>query len=601
MKKHILGMIMAGAAVLSACEANVKPELIDETSDAIVFTASLGKDTKTYLDYDADAGVYKTKWAAGDAIAIMALQEDQTYDVRFSTISSGSGTTEGTFRSSARGIRYIGYYGNYSTVDDLSTGTILPYYLQYQYDRNLTNSDGTTSFSDYVFPMYAEGDSNHFEFKNLGAVLKMSLLGTDYIDNIVVRANVPISGAATIVPGNDDAPLHTVMIDSLSQNSITYYLRDYLSETEAKDCYIVLPAQTYTGGLEITINSAIGSMTKTISGNVVFERSQLRAIPAFTYVNEEMYNISVIGSMTGWSEDLDLDIKDNLFVGEITLNEDDEFKFRANYSWDYNLGSNDTIVLGEPVKLVPDGPNMKVPVAGNYRIELNLAEKTAIFTLLEEDIPFVETYDDLGTYENGSIVKVQGYVLANYARGFILNLNGEHDNSVLVYQGTDQSMYAPVIGNIVELIAEKTIYNGHLELKNIQYINVLDSSEQNWTANYYYNFIGSPASFDAFAYDRPVYVRFEGILEKSGNYWNIVVDGATRKGTLEFPYIDLTEYIGEPLVIDGWFIGTTSNETSSFFKVVFRQGYRGSNNVDGGNEDVTPGDDLIPDGTEVAM
>lgn len=382
MKKHILGMIMAGAAVLSACEANVKPELIDEASDAIVFTASLGKDTKTYLEYDADAGVYKTKWADGDGIIIMALQDDQTYSSATAYLTTGAGTSEGTFETSVSGSHYIGYYGMYS---ELSAGIIKPVFSQYQYDRKLT--DGNTSFSDFAFPMYAEGNSKHLEFKNLGAVLKMSLKGTDYIDNIVVRANVPISGEATIVPGNDDAPLHTVMDDSLSRNSITFYLRDYLSETEAKDCYIVLPAQTYTGGLEITINSAIGSMTKTISGNVVFERSQLRAIPAFTYVNEEMYNISVIGSMTDWKEDYDLDIKDNLYVGEITLNEDDMFKFRANHSWDYNLGSVDTIVLGEPINLVPDGPDMKVPVAGNYRIELDLAAMTAVFTLVEEEDP----------------------------------------------------------------------------------------------------------------------------------------------------------------------------------------------------------------------
>ena len=46
MKKHLLGMLMAGAAVLSACEANIHPEQTENESEAVVFTASLGKGTK---------------------------------------------------------------------------------------------------------------------------------------------------------------------------------------------------------------------------------------------------------------------------------------------------------------------------------------------------------------------------------------------------------------------------------------------------------------------------------------------------------------------------------------------------------------------------
>ena len=42
MKKHLLGMLMAGAAVLSACEANLHPELTENEPDVVVFTASLG-------------------------------------------------------------------------------------------------------------------------------------------------------------------------------------------------------------------------------------------------------------------------------------------------------------------------------------------------------------------------------------------------------------------------------------------------------------------------------------------------------------------------------------------------------------------------------
>ena len=587
MKKHLLGMLMAGAAVLSACEANLHPELTENEPDVVVFTASLGQGTKTYLDYDADAGVYKTKWADGDGILLLALQANQTYSSTNLTLTSGAGTTEGVFKSAISGNEYIAYYGRYESNSAVTSGVINPAFPSYQYDRKLSVADGTASFQDDAFPMYAEGESNHLEFKNLGAVLKMSLLGTDYIDNIVVKANVPISGYATIVRGSDDAPLHTVMIDSLSMNSITYYLKAQLSETEAKDCYIVLPAQTYTGGLKVTINSTLGSMTKTFSSDLVFQRSQLRAIPTLTYVNESYHSMGLISSASNWTEDCELVLKDNVYVGRVTLSEDEEFKFRANGSWDYNLGSYDAVVSGTVVNLVPDGPDMKVAVAGTYDVVLNLAEKTAVFTLVEEEIPVVSTYDELATFEDGSVVRAQGYVLAANSRGFIFNLNGTIDNSVFVYQGADQSMYAPKIGNIVELLAEKGTYGEHAELTNIKSVEIIDASEQDWTATHLVDLSKNPTAFDEFAYDRPVFVRMRGTLEKNGDQWNVVVGGATRKGSIEFPAWDLSGYIGQPIIVDGWYIGGTTSTLS----VVER--YISYGGVDGGStEDVVPGDDI---------
>ena len=587
MKKHLLGMLMAGAAVLSACEANLHPELTENEPDVVVFTASLGQGTKTYLDYDADAGVYKTKWADGDGILLLALQADQTYSSTNLSLTSGAGTTEGVFKSAISGNEYIAYYGRYESNSAVTSGVINPAFPSYQYDRKLSVTDGTASFQDNAFPMYAEGESNHLEFKNLGAVLKMSLLGTDYIDNIVVKANVPISGYATIVRGSDDAPLHTVMIDSLSMNSITYYLKAQLSETEAKDCYIVLPAQTYTGGLKVTINSTLGSMTKTFSSDLVFQRSQLRAIPTLTYVNESYHSMGLISSASNWTEDCELVFKDNVYVGRVTLSEDEEFKFRANGSWDYNLGSYDAVVSGTVVNLVPDGPDMKVAVAGTYDVVLNLAEKTAVFTLVEEEIPVVSTYDELATFEDGSVVRAQGYVLAANSRGFIFNLNGTIDNSVFVYQGADQSMYAPKIGNIVELLAEKGTYGEHAELTNIKSVEIIDASEQDWTATHLVDLSKNPTAFDEFAYDRPVFVRMRGTLEKNGEEWNVVVNGATRKGSIEFPAWDLSGYIGQPIIVDGWYIGGTTSTLSVVERYISYGGVDG-----GGTEDVVPGDDI---------
>ena len=63
MKKNHFGMFVAALAMLSACQP--KPEeyaAIPVESGTVQFTASLGADTKTHMEYDADSQVYKNLW-----------------------------------------------------------------------------------------------------------------------------------------------------------------------------------------------------------------------------------------------------------------------------------------------------------------------------------------------------------------------------------------------------------------------------------------------------------------------------------------------------------------------------------------------------------
>lgn len=81
---------------------------------------------------------------------------------------------------------------------------------------------------------------------------------------------------------------------------------------------------------------------------------------------------SVIGDVTGpgynWSNDMDLtyNATTNLWVGTADLHAG-QYKFRANHDWGLNYGMG--AVAG---KLDPAGPNIVLPVAGNYTITLNL-------------------------------------------------------------------------------------------------------------------------------------------------------------------------------------------------------------------------------------
>ena len=602
MKRKLIGMAIAAGAMLSACQTLENPAEFDAPvqDNATIFTADLGPQTKTYLDFDAESGVYKTKWADGDGIIILASQSDGTFKGASGYLVDGIGTTSGKFASNISGEHYLAFYGYRSNASNLANGEILPFFLEEQHSRQSADSTGVMtvekSFSDYAFPMYAESDSTVFQFKNLGGILKMSLTGTDYISSIYITSNsgVKMSGGSRIIM-NDNGGFTTEMVDSLSSDFVRYVLNAKLSETEATDCYIVLPPQTYTGGITIKINSASGQMIKTISSDFTLERSQIRAIPAFEYKNEETYSWAVIGSMSTWSEDIPMEFADDVYkLNDITLTEGDEFKFRANGDWAFNLGG---VSMPTPIgtydilPVIQDGGNFQVTTTGIYDIELDPVNGLASF-ICKDSYVECEDYDSVASLSDNTKVSVTGVVVATYKRGFILNIGYYWGNTILVYQGTDQSMYQPVIGNQVTVLCEKVTYNNLPELKNISNIRVIDASERNYMYGQYFD-LTSSADFDSFYWDRYDYVKFIGTLEYTGTYWNVNVDGATAHvGSIMSPDQDLTAFIGKKVLVGGWFCGF-SGSNGKFLNIVLREISEPS--TDSSTEDVTPGDDLLPD------
>lgn len=597
MKRKLIGMAIAAGAMLSACQTLENPTEFDAPvqDNATIFTADLGPQTKTYLDFDAESGVYKTKWADGDGIIILASQSDGSFKGASGYLVDGIGTTSGKFASDISGEHYLAFYGYRSSASDLSKGEILPFFRVEQYSRQSTDSTGVTaiekSFSNYEFPMYAESDSTVFQFKNLGGILKMSLTGTDYISSIYITSNsgVKMSGGSRIIM-NDNGGFTTEMVDSLSSDFVRYVLNAKLSETEATDCYIVLPPQTYTGGITIQINSVSGQMIKTISSDFTLERSQIRAIPAFEYRNEVTYSWGLVGSMTAWSEDIPMEFADDVYkLNDISLAEGDQFKFRANGSWAVNLGGVSMptpIGTNDILPVIQDGGNFLITTTGTYDIVLDPVNGLASFICKDSFVECAD-YDSVASLSDNTKVSVTGVVVATYKRGFILNIGYYWGNTILVYQGTDQSMYKPVIGNQVTVLCEKIMYNGLPELTNISSITVIDAGERNYMYGQYFD-LTSSADFDSFYWDRYDYVKFIGTLEYTGSYWNVNVDGATTHvGSIMFPDQDLTAFIGKKVFVGGWFCGFSGGK---YLNIVLREISEAS--TDGSTEDVTPGDDL---------
>lgn len=580
-------------ALLSSCETIVEQSISVEvlpTEGQTVFTATLGADTKTYLEYQD--GVYKTRWEADDQIFVLSTDSsDSTWWYDTPKLIEGAGTSTAKFAVGAnvRGDKFYAYYGQayYN-----STGKFYPVLQQYQYGSGAydNNLDG------YYFPMYAESNTTSFAFKNLCSILKVDLVGTDYIDNVIFTPNdptIPVAGKADLT-FVDNEPVLTFPEDSLTSHEICFYVRQDLSETEPVSCYISIPPQTYTGGFTLKINSNTGSMDVVVKEDVTFERSQIRSVPTIKYENQETNTWGLVGEMTAWASDIEM-TPDEQFqvIEEVYLEAGAEFKFRANCGWEVNLGAVAGYEAVAPDTVVPlayDGSNMYVTETGYYSVYLNVVDLQVYFEKIDtEEIVTCATYDEVAALPDDTMVMVQGFVFVPYGRGFVMNIGNYWNNCILVYQGTDQSMYTPVMGNEVALIARKTTYNNLPELTDIRSVEVLSDDQYDYGYNGYYN-LYDPEAFLNFNLGSYAYVKFAGTLKKSGNYYNVEVDGVTERiGSIEFPTQDLTEFLDKKVSVEGWFIGFASS--GKYLKVVLRS--IAFVDDDASTEDVVPGDDIV--------
>lgn len=323
MKKIIFGAA-AALFMMSACEViepvdpNTENQIsVDITmgadqnsSDPIIFTASLAPQSKTYLDYDGYG--YKTKWDEYDQILLWNASElendNPTYE--FSEIVKGAGTTNAEFIVKMQADSYFALYAqNYSYP---AFGTPIIYLPTNQQMRRL---DDESNISLGAYPMAAISDGNHLEFHNLCSILKVSVTGNgENLDCIRVSApnGESISGHMFVVPSDGTFE----MISAVDYGAEGYPWVDFythegdlrLSRTPV-DCYIVVPAQNYSGGLKFTVYTSKGLMEVSTDSAVTTSASRFYDV-AIEYETEVESISYMLGSYTMYAE--------SYFAGEIS-------------------------------------------------------------------------------------------------------------------------------------------------------------------------------------------------------------------------------------------------------------------------------------------
>ena len=151
--------------------------------------------------------------------------------------------------------------------------------------------------------------------------------------------------------------------------------------------------------------------------------------------------------------------------------------------------------------------------------------------------------------DNSGVETLESTVVAKTAKGFVVS-----DGTTAIY-AYDNGANAVEIGDKVKVLATKTTYNGVPELATIT------SVEKTGTAAVVHPTV-KDITAGALDYAATVaeYIQFKGVLKKSGNYYNVEIDGVdagTKQGSLVQPVeaVGADAFDGKAITVTGYFNG----------------------------------------------
>lgn len=274
--------------------------------------------TRTALDGPDADGVYKTIWSSDDAIAVFSGNNAAS---EFK-LTSGANTNTAEFEGNAASDNMVAIYP-YSIVKGRTGSTIsvtLPEVQEYV-SGNIPQGS---------YPMAAVSDGAILPFYNLCSVLRLRMFGELTVKSITFTPN----DASTKASGNATVNAADKMLTMSSDAEATVKLNCAngvkLTGTNT-DFLMVVPAQKYTGGFTITINTDQGAVVKAVKSDVTLSRSVLYPIKAFeckieqskdNIVFEDANFKAYMVSRHDYDNDGEISYEEALYVTKIEVNTD---------------------------------------------------------------------------------------------------------------------------------------------------------------------------------------------------------------------------------------------------------------------------------------
>ena len=273
--KKIFGVILYSLLLVSAtgCMFEVLEEPVSpEAAVELTAVMEVEPDSKTVMS-GLEGGMYYPLWAAGDEIAVFA--DGDRNPAKF-TLTSGEGQTKASFSGNRSGSQYYALYPYDETASVASDVLSLTLPQTQKYAKG--------SFGPGAYPMLGTGGPDGIlNFKNLCSILKISLTGTAAVRSVTLTAKDEktfLSGPATVALTATGTP--QLKMSEGGSGKVTLDCKGLeISEDSPSDVFIAIPSQTYKGGLTIEVDTYTETVTKTVTSDLTFSRSQIRTIPNF--------------------------------------------------------------------------------------------------------------------------------------------------------------------------------------------------------------------------------------------------------------------------------------------------------------------------------
>ena len=632
MKKIIFGTVVAALAMLSACEnlAPVEPSVNVSgvgsvlPSEPVVLTATIGADTKTFLEWDGN--VFKTRWAEEDSfilwnadVDLSQINPNEDYEryASWYVISEGVGESTATFvlEEGVMPERFLAFYGEFWP--ETEDGNWY-YWLSRNQGREVyetKHGELIQGFDSYDYPMYATGEGQEVHFRNMLSLFKINVTGRgEILKNITITAldeNVYIAGDAKV---DFSAPRATFefspgMLGNYEKevfNSISFNpnLRQDYQEIETVlssdpvECYIIIPPRNYPSGFKVTLTTDEGVMEFETESDLSFEPSELREL-----------NVSYESTLTyegNWrllfSDDTSeiLEKEGEYYVlKDCHLSNNDYFTFAYGTSQLYRMEDASGQSYGSAIvnacanlRLCPENEEQYTYVNVDTRYDIYLdAENLQVFIMCSEitpeDLPTrsvvaYKSYWAINEYAaDNSLVMVSGCVVAKTTRGVVIDMG--YSETIFLY-GTIEFE----VGDYVDIYARKTTYRGLPELTNNDWycwypdkVDIPNYTPDNITH-----------SFENLSYDFYAYVAFLGkVVVNGGNYYIYVNDNVSYVGKIFYPTADLSEFDGKTVYVKGYFLGNSTSGSTTYLNLALTDIMLP--NIGGSTEDVIPDDDIV--------
>ena len=194
-----------------------------------------------------------------------------------------------------------------------------------------------------------------------------------------------------------------------------------------------------------------------------------------------------------------------------------------------------------------------------YEVNIVVKAKEVIITPVE-----VSSIRNIKAGEVGNKYKTQATVVALAKVGAVIQ-----DNTGLIYcyfgsLGTDSL----AIGDVIEVEGNTSLYGGAVQFSDgSTYKKVSTATVDQASAD-----LMSATDFAALkdAASEIRFVKFEGTLTKSGNYYNITLEGldTNLQGSLCTPSADLSEFAGKKVEVSGYFVYTITASSGVTYNYV---------------------------------